>query len=236
MKRLLPFLILLCCVTSSFALSGSDILTRARLMLRDTSSDTTRQRFSDVQLLGWLNDGQREANAFDFVMQASTTFQLTAGTTEYSLPSDFLTPWRVTYKGRKIDQTSFNQQDAVTVAWQTQSAGTPLAYYIYLAPNPTIGFVPAPASASTGTITVWYIQQTADLTSTSQIPFNGWAQLYPYHSMLAYYIAFRGFWVIGDSDQAGQYMSEWQQWIAALKMGLGKQPDFNPGFGGRRNQ
>lgn len=236
MKWFKTLLLLLCCVTSSFALTAADVLTRARLMLRDTSSDVTRQRFSDAQLLSWLNDGQREANAFDFVMQSSYTFATTGGQQEYSIPSDYLTSWRVTYKGRKLNQTSFNEQDAVTVAWQTQSVGTPLAYYVYLAPNPTIGFVPAPATASTGTVVLWYIQQTQDLTLTTQTPFNGWSQLVPYHSALSYYIAYRGLWTVGDTDQASQYLSEWQQWVAALKVGLGRQPDFNPGFGGRRTQ
>lgn len=259
MKRLLPFLsplsfnrrecshrnrwtlpavvaLLFISASQCFALTAADILTRARVLLRDTSSDTTRQRFSDTQLLNWLNDGQREANAFGFVLQSSYTFQLVSGTTEYALPTDFLTPWRVTYKGRKIEQTSFNQQDATSVAWQTQSVGTPNGYYIYLASSPTIGFVPAPSSTSTGTIVVWYIQQTTDMTTTTQVPFNSWSQLIPYHSGLAYFIAYRGLWAIGDQELASNYLQEWQQWIQALKAGIGRQPDFTPGFSGRRNQ
>lgn len=240
MKRLIPFLILLCCATFSFALSGADIITRARLSLRDTSSDVTRQRFSDAQLLNWINDGQREANSTNFILQSSATITLVAGTTEYALPSDYLTTWRVTINNLKLNETSFNEQDANSTGWQKIGVGTPINYYIYLAPNPTIGFIPCPSSSfistSGSSIKVWYIQQTVDLTTTSQIPFNGWLQLYPYHSALAYYLAYRGLWTVGDTEQAQQYFAEWQAALGAMKMGIGKMPDFNPGFGGRRNQ
>lgn len=239
MKRLLPFLLLLCCVTSSFALTGSDILARARLMLRDTSSDSTRQRYSDTQLLNWLNDGQREANAQDFIVMSSFTFSLTSGTTEYALPSDFVATWRVTINNLKLDQTSWNEQDSNSTGWQKINPGTPINYYIYMASNPTIGMIPCPSSTyvaqSTPVVKMWYFQQTNDLTSTAQVPFNGWIQAYPYHSMLAYYIAYRGLWTVGDTEEATGYLSEWQLWLNGIKSGINRMPDFNPGFAGRRN-
>lgn len=240
MKRLLPFLVLLCCVTNSFALQGSDILTRARLMLRDTSNDPARQRFSDTQLLNWLNDGQREANATNMIFMSSVSFPLVAGTTAYSLPADFVATWRVTLNGMKLDQTSYNEQDANATGWQNVKPGTPINYDIYETTAPTIEFYPAPSvqyiSASTSVVAgIWYLQQSIDLTTTSGIPFNGWIQLYPYQSYLAYYITYRGLWTVGDMDQAQQYLVEWTQGLGAMKMGMGRMPDFNPGFAGRRN-
>jgi len=238
MKRLLPFLILLCCATFSFALTAADVLTRARLTLRDTSSDVVRQRFSDAQLLNWLNDGQREANANNLILQSSSTITLVAGTTEYVLPLDFLTTWRVTLNNIKLPQTNWNEQDANSVGWQKSSNGIPLRYYIYYAPTPTIGFIPAPSSTyvtqSMPTAKVWYIQQSVDLTSVSQVPYNGWVQLQPYISDLSYYVTYRGLWAIGDMDQAQQYFLEWQASLGTMKTSIGKQPDFNPGFGGNR--
>lgn len=225
--------LLLAPLANGFCLTAADIMSRARVMMRDNASDTTRQRFSDSQLLEWVNDGQREANSFAWVMQSSYTFTLTGGTTEYFLPSDFQATWRVTYKNRKIDQTSLNQLDAESVQWMN-AKGEVQKYYVYLASTPVIGFQPAPVSTSTGTAVVYYLQQPAELTSTSQSPWNGWSQLVPYQSSLAYYVAYRGLWTIGDIDQANRYLEEWNQWVTVMKRGIMQAPDFNPGLQGRR--
>lgn len=217
------------------ALTAAEIISRARVMLRDNSSDTTRQRYSDAELLNWANDAQREANGFAWVLQSSYTFTLRGGTTEYFLPSDFQAPWRVIYKNKKLDQTSFNQLDAESAGWTTTS-GEVQRYYLYLATSPVIGFYPAPVSTSTGTATVYYLQQPTDMTSTSQTPWNGWAQLAPYHSGIAYFLAYRGLWTVGEVDLANRYLEEWNQWISVMKAGLMQAPDFNPGFGGRRTE
>lgn len=234
-RRLLVALALLLSPLVSHALTAADIIERARILLRDASTDSTRQRFSDSQLLDWVNDAQREANSFAWVLQSSTSFTLTGGTTEYFLPSDFQASNRVLYKNKKIDQTSLNQLDAESVNWYT-AKGEVQKYYIYLATTPIIGFYPAPVSTSTGTAIVYYLQQPVELTSTSQTPWNGWSQLVPYHSGISYFLAYRGLWTVGDVDLADRYLAEWQQFIAAMKQGLMQAPDFNPGFGGRRTE
>ncbi len=218
-----------------YALTASEIIDRARIMLRDTATDTTRQRYSDSQLLAWVNDGQREANSFAWILQSSFTITLAGGTTEYALPANFQASWRVLYKNKKLDQTSFNQLDAESLTWTTVT-GDVQKYYIYLATSTWIGFYPAPVSASTGTATVYFLQQPDELTSTTETPWNGWLQLAPYHSALAYFVAYRGLWTIGDTNQAERYLQEWNQWISVMKHGVMQAPDFNPGFGGRREQ
>lgn len=213
------------------ALTAAEVISRARSYLRDTSSDSTRQQFSDSTLLGWVNDAQQEANSFAWVLRSSTTFTLAAGTTEYALPSDFLATWRVEYRSRKLDQTSINELDATSLGWKSAS-GVPQKYYLYVASATWIGFTPAPISTSTGTVSVFYIAQPATLTSTSATPFNGWPQLVPYHPAIAYYVAYRGLSSIGDSALAGTYYQEWSNWIEIMRTGLLKMPDFNPGFKG----
>lgn len=218
----------------SNALTAAEIITRARLLLRDSSSDTTRQRFSDAQLLNLLNDAQREMNSLAMVQKASFTFTLTGGTTEYPLPTDFLTAWRVLHKDRKMEQTSFDAEDAQSEAWMTAS-GTPQRYYIYAATTPVIGFIPAPTTVSTGTAVVYYIQQTTDMTADTETPFSGWVQAIPYHSALAYFVTYRGLWLLGDIQLADRYAQEWALWIESARTGLINKPDYNPSFtGGRR--
>lgn len=213
--------------------TAADIITRARVLLNDTSSDSTRQRFSDAQLLGFLNDGQREAVAFSWVLKSSYTLTLVSGTTEYALPSDFVATWRVLYRDKKLDQTSLPELDANTVGWRNV-AGIPQKYYIYLGATTNIGFYPAPSTGSAGTVVVYYYQQPADLTTTSETPWNGWALLTPYQSGLVYYIAYRGYSALHQADLATPYFSEWALFVNGLKEAASKTPDFNPGIGGLR--
>lgn len=217
----------------SFALTAQEIITRARVILNDASADTTRQRFSDAQLLAFLNDGQREAGNFSQVLQSTFGITLVGGTTEYALPSDFITPWNVTYFGKKLDQTTFNKLDADSIGWRT-SRGTPTSYYVYLADTMRIGFVPAPVVQSTGPVVVYYTQQPNDLTSLSQSPWNSWIILTPYHSALIYYIAYRGYLTMLDSTTAGAYFNEWTMYVAAMRDAASKMPDYNPGMSGKR--
>lgn len=235
MKKLL-FVSLLFLSSLAHALTASQIIGTARTYIGDVSATPTRQQFSDATLLGFLNDGQREANAANWLLSSTYTFTLSGGTTEYVLPDDFMGTEFVLFKNVKIDQTSFNELNSNSIGWKT-SSGTPIKYYLDYHTRPTaIGFFPAPVATSTGTVIVYYVQQTADLTSTSDTPWAGWTMLTPYHSGLAYYIAMRAFMAQEDSDMAPLYQNEWLVQLQNMRQGLYKQPDFNPGFAGRRNQ
>src|SRR6266446_5275970 len=98
-------------------LTSADVLSRARVYLRDQSTAANRQQFPDSALLQFLSDGQREANAQNWLIQSSYTFTLAQGTTEYAAPSDFMATMRVWFKPAggsfiKLDQTSMDQLDA----------------------------------------------------------------------------------------------------------------------------
>lgn len=220
-------------VVPARALTAAEIITEARVLLNDNSSDTGRQRFSDAQLLRFINDGQREANIFSWVLKSSYSLTLTAGTTEYPVPSDFLTTWRVTYEGRKIDQTSLNELDSNSPGFATAS-GRPQKYYLYLATTTWIGFTPAPNSTSTGTVVMYYVQQPTEITSTSSSPWNSWTLLTPYHSGLVYYTVYRGYQAMMEAEMAASYFTEWTLFVQSLKLAGIQQPDFNPGISGRR--
>lgn len=224
----------------SHAMTASEILSRARINLKDQGTSSDRKSFTDATLLQYVSDGQREANSYAWLLIQRYTFTLTANTTEYALPSDFIASQRVLYRRGttwlKLEQTSFNQLDAESSGWMGISAGIPNKYYIYMTTTPVIGFVPAPSSASTGTIQLDYVASTIDVTSTSDTPFNGFAILTPYHSALVYYVTCRGYQVLEEGELAQPYCDLWNQAIVTMMKGLLKQPDFNPGFGGRRNQ
>jgi hypothetical protein len=223
-------------VVPAHALTAAEIITQARVLLNDSSADTARQRFSDAQLLSFINDGQREANILSgWVLKSSYTVALVVGTTEYALPSDYLTTWRVTLDGKKLYQTNFNQLDADSIGWNL-ARGKPSKYYTYFKNTPVIGFQPAPTTASTGTAVIYYNQQPTEITSTSSSPWNGWIILSPYHSGLIYYLAYRGYLILLDDKLAMVYFNEYSVYVNSMKEAILKMPDFNPGLTGSRIQ
>lgn len=220
-------------------LSASDILSRARTFIKDQSTAANRQQFSDAQLLQFASDGQREANAQNWLLQSSTTITLVGGTTEYALPSDFMFPNRVWYQqpgqpSSKLPASSMNDLDARTPGWITVS-GVPLAYYIDMSTGTVyMGFYPAPTTTSTGPVTVYYVQNPTDLTVTTQVPFNGWLALQPYVSALSYYVAYRAYLTEEETDLASPYLQYWVNFLGLMRQGINRQPDFNPPAGALR--
>jgi hypothetical protein len=223
-------------------LQASDLVSRARTLLKDASTSANRQQFSDAQYLAWASDGQREANAQNWLIQSSTTFSLTGGTTEYPMPDGFMFPTRVWFSSAgqpysKLPSTSFNDLDARSPGWFNVS-GTPQAYYVDMTTGTVyLGFYPAPVAASTGPVIAFYIQNSTDMFSTNEavLPFNGWNALQPYASALPYYMAYRAYLVLEEVDIAKQYLDTWTQFLLIMRQGLNRQPDFNPGAGALRS-
>lgn len=220
-------------------LTASDVLARARTYLRDQSTSANRQQFTDATLLQFLSDGQREANAQNWLIQSSYTFTLSLGTTEYAMPADYMASLRLWYQPNggsyiKLDQTSMDQLDSQSAGW-TAASGSPTKYYTDRSTaNIYIGFYPAPSvSLSTGPIIVYYVQQPIDCTATTQIPFNGNLIMQPYVSALSYYVAYRGFLSVEETDLAAAYLQYWISFLALMRQGTTKTPDFNPGFVGQ---
>lgn len=240
MKRLiLASLIILGLSCPSWSLTAADIITQVRVIIKDQSGNATRQYFPDSTLLLFMNDGQKEANQLAYIMQSSYTFSLTAGTTEYQMPSDYFTSLQ-TYVNtgtsfKKIDQTSFNQLDADNATWRSSPCGTAMKYYLDVSSqNIYMGIYPCVPTTPSETILTYYMQQLTDLTSTTQTPWNGKYQMYPYHSALIYYVTYRAYMTLEEPELANQYLGEWNQFLTTVRSGLNHMPDFNPGFGGTR--
>lgn len=241
-RRFLGLLFILFLVpgtSGATTLTASDILSRARTYLRDQSTAPNRQQFSDATLLQFLSDGQREANAQNWLIQSSYTFTLSLGTTAYIMPQDFMGTYRVWYQPPgsaflKLDQTSMDQLDAQSSGWLS-AKGIPTRYYIDRSTTSIyLGFYPAPSvNLSTGPVIVYYVQQTADCAATTCVPFNGNIIMQPYASSLAYYVAYRGFLSVEETELATAYLQYWINFLAMMRQGVTKTPDFNPGFIGQ---
>lgn len=240
MKTIIAVLFL--AVGPAWALTCKDIIVQSRKDIQDEGITNSQFVILDETMIRMLNDGQREANAYAWLLNQRYTFTLTGGTTEYALPSDFMASQRVMFRKTgqsnwsKIDQTSFNQLDAESMGWMGMTCGLINKYYVWVTTTPVIGFTPCPVSASTGTVHMDYVAETIDMNSLDDVPFNGFGILSPYHQSLVYYLDCRSLRILGKPDAATPYCSMWEQAILMMKSGLLKQPDFNPSFGGLRNQ
>lgn len=222
------------------ALTLSDIRTQVRINIRDT--DATNQRYSDTVINSLINEGQRNIVNMTWLAMKTTSYILSAGTSYYALPNDFLAAEQVYFKDRNGVTLKLNQMTQGSLYdknpdWE-RFQNQPVQYWISnaTAPVPTssstlrVSYIPIPQTTSTGTVTIWYDSEVVDLASDSDIPFNGIRNLVTYHASLIYYATFRIEMIDGISDESKFYGDLFTGSIAAMKDRLGRLPNYMPSF------
>lgn len=235
-KKYLPFLLLLWALPLH-ALTLSAIRTELRLRIRDTS--TTRQRYSDTQLLQLINEAQRDVvNETWAVEKTYQDFDLAANTTYYTLPSDCIAIYNLTSNDAPLPETSRIQLDSLYngSAW-IHTAGKPQEYFIDRSKSSTgLGFFPVPTVVTdTTTIRFRYYAMASDLAADSDAAFNGQENLLPYGDLLIYYPAAIIYTIEGENDKAKNYFDLYTARLQLMKEDVGKRPNFQPGFSGPSN-
>lgn len=229
------------------ALTLAQIKTEVRRALRDNPSDTARQRYSDAVLLDFINQAQREVVNVSWLAEKTTSYVLSAGASYYQLPEEFLAVSQVYF--RNTQNQTFELEELSQKAlydqmpdWDRQQ-GEPVQYWVSQATatstlNPTtmrISYIPIPTRTSTGTVTLWFLHQTADLSSDTDIPFEARRHLYPYHLTLVYHVVMRIKIIEGKIDEATTYQTLYANEIGIMKDRLGRAPNYTPGMiGGSR--
>lgn len=217
------------------ALTLSELLTRTRVYLKDTSS--TLPRFSNTQLTGFLNDSMQEANLRAFSVVSSTFVNLISGTTEYSLPSSNVVVLRVTVNHLAVPERTLSFLDDKGTAWVLDSTGTVQAYYLRISSSlvdgvssESIGFYPRSAS---GMARIDFLATPTDLSLGTDVPFGSDnKRLYPFHHALAYKAAYMGYLAMGDLDMALIYLRDYESQVQALEATSKTRLSFNPNLRG----
>ena len=228
----------------AWGLTLSQLETATRVLLRDTAADTNFQRFSTAEIDAYLNEAQRQMQNDSWLYQGTFTMDLTSGTIEYPLPTDYISTVRVTISSQALTQVSFqglDGQDAspgsVGMNW-TVSLSTPTEYFIdsFVSGGPSkIGFFMNPKyTTSGGPVFVQYVRQVPTLVAGSDVPFNGNSELLPYHDALADFAAARCWMILGRGDMAGQMMGLYTSRAGQARANLNKQPNWQPGMSGDR--
>lgn len=140
--------------------------------------DTTGVRWPEAELLGWLNDGQREIVLYKPNAYVRTTaVQLSAGTKQ-SLPTDGVQLIDLarnmgtggTTPGRSIRIVPREVLDAQVPNWHSGTANAEVRHYTYSVLNPRTFYVyPPQPAASRGYVEIIYGALPTDATSNSTI-------------------------------------------------------------------
>lgn len=238
-KRWFTLWFLVVCISSiGRTATLSELRTSIRRNVRDTSTSASFQRYSDADLTSLINESQREITNAVWMLQAEYSFTSVASTMFTDLPSDLLSVIKVGYlktgSTTRMDLTekTLPGLTAMNPNWENQT-GTPTNYYIRQKLDNTvkqIGLYPAPVSASTGTVYITYAVMPDDLSSSSDVPFNGAAWLIPYHKAISDYVTGRLKQIEGKNDEATGYFQLAGAEINRMKERLGELPNYNPGI------
>lgn len=219
-------ILLLLLAAPAQAITLSTLRSDCRVLAGDTGS--TRNRFSDAQLLRFLNEGQKDLVQFAKPIRKSTQFELVSGTTYYSAPTDFLVPIRVTRSYQLLSEVSIQNLDK-QITWQTVG-GLPISYFVNHSSRTLIGFYPFPnTTSSTGTIRMEYAAQATDLSADADQPFNSIVELQPYGYALAFYCAYRASLIDSETVQAQAYYAEFKRGSDMLASDAFSRPNYRPG-------
>ena len=219
------------------ALTLSDIETAVRRNIRDTSSTAAQQRYTDTVLDAIINEGQREVVNFTWCVQTSTSRVLSSQTTYYSLPTDLISIEMVTFRdstNQTIELDEYSEAKAYSEEgdFERSSSGAPDHYFVRYSTSGgnalEIAYLPVPTTSSTGTVRVLYNVQATDLSSDSDVPFDGLNHLYQYHVTLVYYATYRIKLMEGMADEAALYIKLYEAAIATMKDRLGRAPNYSP--------
>lgn len=243
MKKTIVFLTAFLSISFARGLTLSDIETQVRRHVDDTATSSTLQRYSDTIIDSVVNEAQREIVNQTWCVMDSTGYALTAGTTYYQLPTNFIATEKVLFQDRtnnvyvlkQVKPRSYLQSNP---NYEKSSSGgqSPTNYQIRDstsgAATQEISYIPVPTTSSTGTVRVDYYKRADDLSSDSDVPFDGDYSLYQYHDLLTYYTASRLFLMEGNVNGAAVYSQLYQAGLTLMKEKSGHNPDYNPGAAG----
>ncbi len=190
-----------------YSKTAETLISEVRILSRDPSA-TGRTRFTNSQILDFINEGQRDTISGTLCVRKEYTFDTSSGTAYYAMPGDFIRIDRVLSDSTRLEEKSPLKLDQESDTWEDDT-GPPTVYFINYSSRTKLGLYPYPVTGgSTTTIKTEYYAQVYDL-STSSTPFNSITELIPYQQMLVYYAASQMLNIDGFTGMADRYMQRY---------------------------
>lgn len=221
------------------ALTLTQIYTEVRRNINDNPSDSARYRYSDAVLLDFVNTAQREIVNATWLSEKTTSYQLSANTTFYSLPNDLLAVMKVEFTDSgggiiELRETSLKKLFNDNVEWRTDT-GSPVDYYVSQAniSSPSlsalnISYIPVPINTSTGTVAIQYFNRVPDLSAGSDVAFSSKSHLIPYHQTIVYNVTAKIKLIEMKSAEAQFYFQLYTNDLGLMRDRINSMPNYSP--------
>ena len=206
--------------------TAASLISKTRLLSRDPS-DSGRVRFSNAQILDFLNEAQRDAIGATLCIRKQYSFDTSSGTRYYAMPTDFIAIDRLVHDDQAFEEKSPAKLDKASTEWETVT-GTPINFFVRFSSRTMVGFYPYPVTGtSTHTVTVDYFAQATEMT-TASTPFNSITELAPFHQMLSFYAASSMLTIDGLNSTALYYFQRYMAYRESFNNYCRARPTYMP--------
>ncbi len=187
-----------------------------------------------VLVLGWLNDGQRDAarKTKCLTKYDVSTLSSTASLMNYDLGlfADFLEVNKnggVTYDGRRIDPATIDELDSANINWRNFDAGATTLYAIESMTGLRLILPPLETGKAIG---VHYYYMAPDMVGDATKPFDSKTHLYPYHDVPLLYAVGLAKFAKGMFATRELALGEYTARLEAMRVELKPEEDERPSF------
>ncbi len=211
----------------SYALNRGEIRSIIRDLVRDASTDSSKQHWTDSEINDYINIAQKRIASLTWCQQNYYDLSISSHFAVYTVTDTVFTITRVTIDNKAIEETTLQKLDAGNSEWDVNvTSAEPTEYYIFQSTgtNMKIGFYPPPDQNYTARI--YYYEIASDMTSDSDIPFRGIKQDEPYHYLICLWVSAQLSAIDDRPNMAKYYMSLYQFQISNMVRDLGYKPNY----------
>ena len=175
-------------------MNRSDLRTETRRLIKDTSTDTNRQRWSDTDLNSRIKLAQEDlVSRTSCLVSRGAAINIVADTTEYDLPTGFLHAIYVAYKDIdgdyiKLEPITLEELELYNGDWENTTSSEPTHYYLRLGSG-KIGLYPTPTVAVTSGLRIDFVKKPTAFSNDTTEALDAASHLSPFHEYLCYYVA-----------------------------------------------
>lgn len=242
-KMLFSLSFLLLFISNVYSMNRDGLINEVRRLVKDTSSDVTKQRWSTGTIVDRLDMAAIDIVSKTRCLENQTFITTIAEQREYNLPTDLLVIKRVGFTTtsssstilvssspfRKIDRWTILGLDTDSSYWEDLGSGQPTKYYV-LGSSICLVQKPSIVYAGTNRLKITYTMKPNTLDTSATIPFYDYPYLYPYHYILTYYVAMLCKIDEGDFSSATSIQNLYFQALQNMVTELSSKPDFIPNF------
>lgn len=193
----------------------SDIITR----VRRTFGDEAAVQVQDADIIRWINDAQVEiVKRNESALQETTTQDLVANQSTYTMPADLLLLRTLRYKYTgmlsfsRIKYANMQQFDEIIDGWDGTAFGTGAPIYYTMDKGSVILF-PTPDQSATGGLKVLYNKKPTDVVTTG----DSLSLPLIYHNVVVSYCMWQASLLDEDHDPAIMYQSTFMDDVRQLQ-------------------